>query len=200
MADGSGTEQPADWRLWLPILFDPDQANRSHAAHVLGSSGDPAAIVPLLAAMEPNLGMIAGGGTVARALVGLREVWSVEAFAGSLQDPRDYVRRASAEALGWLQDDRAVEALTGALRDEMPGVRIEAAWALGVIGDLRATMSLIEAMGDTDTNVRRCVADALGELGDPRSRSALDASLLDRDDGVRAAAKDALKRLLPEAG
>lgn len=200
MANTSEIRQPTEWRLWLPTLFDADETNRTHAARVLGSSGDPAAILPLLAAMESNLGMIAGGGTIARALVDLRQVWSVEAFVGTLEDPRGYVRRASAEALGWLQDDRAVEALIPALRDEMPGVRIEAAWALGVMGDLRAMMPLIEAMGDSDANVRRSVADALGEMGDPRTRGALETLLLDRDDGVRAAAEDAIRRLLPEAG
>lgn len=200
MPEGSWSESSADWRLWLPVLFDADESNRSHAAQVLGDSGDPAAILPLLAAMEPSLGMIAGGGTVARALVDLRDVWSVDAFAASLQDPRDHVRRASAEALGWLRDDTAVGALIGALKDEAPGVRIEASWALGVIGDVRAVPPLVEALADVDINARRSVADALGELGDPRARRALETCLVDRDDGVRAAAQDALKRLLPEAG
>jgi HEAT repeat protein len=191
---------PEDWHLWLAALFDPDETNRAVAAQVLGSSGDPEAIPPLLAALDTVVGMVAGGGPVARALVELRDVWTVEIFAKALNDPRAYVRRAAAEALGWLRDPQALEALLGVLQDEAFGVRLEAAWALGEIGDPSALGSLLAMVKDRDSNVRRNVADALGQLGDPRAKEVLLGLLADEDLGVRAAAEGALKRLIPEAG
>ncbi len=189
-----------DWRLWLAALFDADASNRAVAAGILGDSGDPEAIPSLLAALDTVLGMVAGGGPVARALVELRDVWSVEIFVKALSDPRAYVRRAAAEALGWLRDAEALEALCGALRDDAFGVRLEAAWALGEIGDSSALAPLLSLAQDQDSNVRRNVADALGQLGDPRAREVLAGLMEDEDLGVRAAAEHALRRLIPEAG
>jgi HEAT repeat protein len=200
MAQPNHTTSERAWRLWLPTLFDSEEANRRVAAQALGESGDPEAIIHLLAALQPSLGMIAGGGDVARALVELREVWTVEAFSTHLADDRGYVRRASAEALGWLNDVDAVEALMEALGDPDVGVRIEASWALGRIGDLTAVATLIAALGDPDANVRRSVCDALGALADPKARPALGEALIDPDAGVRAAAEDALTKLIPETG
>lgn len=189
-----------EWHRWLPALYDQDEITQGLAAQALGDSEDPEAIPPLLAAMEQTYGMIAGGGVLARALVDLRAVWSAEAFIKTLSDARVYVRRASAEALGWLRDERAVQALVDALGDESIGVRIEASWALGEIGDLAAVSPLVRAMCDEDPNVRRSVADSLGTLGDPKARPALEKALSDQDGGVRAAAEGALTRLLRETG
>jgi len=192
--------QSDDWRLWLPALFDADERTRQVASEVLGDSGDPEAIRPLLAALDDVRGMIAGGGAVAKALVRLREVWSVDIFIGALSDARSYVRRAAAEALGWLRDAGAVDALISALHDEFFGVRLEACWALGELGDSRALQPLVETMQDEDENVRRNAAEALGRLGDPRARNALLAALNDNDPSVCAAAMDALRRLALETG
>jgi len=196
----SASDQPGDWRLWLPALFDADETTRRIASEVLGNSGDPEAIRPLLAALDDVRGMIAGGGVVARALVRLRDVWSVDVFVAALSDARSYVRRAAAEALGWLRDVGAVDALISALHDEFFGVRLEACWALGQLGDSRALQPLVETMHDEDENVRRNAAEALGQLGDPRARNALLDALSDDDPSVRAAAEDALHRLSFEAG
>lgn len=188
-----------NWRLWVPALFDTDETTRAIAAEVLGACGDVEAIRPLLAALESVRGMIAGGGPVARALVRLRDEWTVEVFAEALHDYRPYVRRAAAEALGWLQDVRAFDALIAALGDSFFGVRLEASWALGELGDPRALAPLVEKLQDEDENVRRNAIEALVRLGDPRAAPALRAALQDRDPGVRAAAEDALNRLPPEA-
>jgi HEAT repeat protein len=198
MTESDQAPSRSEWRLWLSTLFDADETNQGVAAEVLGKSGDPEAIQPLLAALENMRGMIAGGGPVAKALVQLRDVWSLPIFAKALSDSRAHVRRAAAEALGWMRDARAVETLIAALRDDFYGVRIEASWALGVLGDSRALQPLLAVLHDADEDVRRNAAEALGQLGDPRAREALLAALDDRDPGVRAAAEDALSRLATE--
>jgi HEAT repeat protein len=201
--DTSGGNPPdsEDWRLWLPILFDADEMNQQLAAEVLGDSEDPAAIPPLLAALEAVRGMIAGGGPVARALVSLRHLWRADIFIGTLTDSRGYVRRASAEALGWIKDLAALDPLISALRqDEHFGVRLEAAWALGQLGDGRAVYPLVEALKDQDANVRRSAVEALARLHDPMAREPLERLLMDEDLGVRLAAREALSYLWPEAG
>jgi len=196
---GAFDAETGNWRLWVPALFDTDEMTRAVAADVLGACGDAEAIRPLLAALESTRGMIAGGGVVARALVRLRDAWTVEVFAEALHDRRPYVRRAAAEALGWLQDIRSFDVLIAALRDSFFGVRLEASWALGELGDPRALAPLVERLQDEDENVRRNAIEALVRLGDPRAAPALRAALEDQDPGVRAAAEDALTRLPPEA-
>ena len=111
------------------------------------------------------------------------------ALAAALRDAERPVRRAAAEALGWI-GPAAVPALAPALREADEDIRRAAAEALGRIGPA-AVPALLDALREADEDIRRVAAEALGRIG-PAAVPALAAALRDQTLEVRWVAAKAL--------
>jgi HEAT repeat protein len=144
---------------------ETDGWRREAAAEVLGQSGDPQAVEPLIAALKDKN-------------------WPVrEAALRALQNLGWQPDRSKAGALYWIAARRwdrcvdigppAVEPLIVELKDGPTDVRRAAAQALGKIGDPRAGEALIAALRDAKTDVRKAAAQALHDLGWQPDRSGI---------------------------
>jgi HEAT repeat protein len=130
----------------------------------------------------------------------------VEELIAKLKDKDEYVRKASALALGTIRDKSAVPALIETLKDKNEDwkVRDAAAGVLGCeIGDKRAIPALIEALKDESKEVRRSALMPLDILledmtiivKDKRVVPALIEALKDEDGEVRESAVSVLGKL-----
>ena len=187
-------------------LVGSNYRERIRAADVLGALEDPAAVPPLIGALEdeePNLRVSA-----ARALGLLRDQRAFEPLVNLLDDESAPVRRSAVTSLGRLGDTgdalvagapeelSAVTALIRALEDEEPTVRVSAVRALGGLCDLRAYEPIVNLLDDEDADVRASGVSALGGLGDARALPYLSAAIdEDEDRRVRRAAERSLEEL-----
>src|SRR5262249_18576999 len=176
----------------IPLLVDtlanaPQAYLRSEAADALGKQKDPAAVGPLLAALQAP-GFCVGQRVVMalgeigdrRAVAPLCALFQNVTLTPSLNEC--WLQQAAAAALARLGDPRAVEPLlvTVAQHSDVL-VKVAAIQALGQLGDARALHSLLAVLRDPDPNMRRAAAEALGLLGDPHAIAPL-LSLLDDQD------------------
>jgi HEAT repeat protein len=117
---------------------------------------------------------------------------AVSALIEALRDQDADVRRAAAEALGWIGAP-AVPALSEALRDQDKDVRGAAVWALRGIG-APAVPALSAALRDQDWRVRFEAARVLGQMGEVAAPAVpvLIEILRDQDVFVRSTAAGAL--------
>jgi HEAT repeat protein len=167
---GFGAGSADDVPGLVKVLKGNDQAARAEAAQELGLIGKPAkgAIPALLQAIQ------APGAPVrvhaAEALVRIdpaQQQAGINSLIASLQDKRNEIRRAAAEALGHLGADAkaAVPPLIEALKDADADVRWIAADALGQIGAeaKSAVPALVASL--KDPAIRSIAVDALGGIG-----------------------------------
>lgn len=105
-----------------------------------------------------------------------------------LGDTDDWVRMASARALGELRDDRSLTKLVATLADNNWRVRELAVWALSEMKDDRAVTALCNVLlSDAHVEVRRGAAVALGEIASSDALPALRQALNDPEIGAKAA-------------
>lgn len=173
---------------------DPAFAVRCHAAVALADIRNPAAVGPLLEALNDEdvtvriavawaLGELRDARAIPHLIelleddeVSLRRtgIWSLRAIGkpeaapaliAALEDPDEYTREAAAEALGTLRSEAAVPALLDAVGDARSNVQQMAIWALGEIGSEPAVAGLI-ALLRTDERTRLTeTASALTRAG-----------------------------------
>jgi hypothetical protein len=136
---------------------------RRDAAGALGDMGDPAAVEPLMVALDDDSASVRIA--VIAALGRIGDPAAVEPLMAALRSQAVDIRKAAADSLGQVGDPRAVEALIVCLEDASWSVRCAAADALGQIRDARATEPLKAVFEDSDAIVRRAVAGALAALG-----------------------------------
>ena len=161
------------------------------AAEILGATGDPRAIEPLIGALrhEQFLTIQRPDGTiepfgVVKHLVSFGQL-AVGPLIRALQISDPGIQGAVALALGLIGDPTSVGPLAEALGKSDPWAsRPHVAKALQLIGE-PAVAPLIQVLGHQDPSVRAEAARILGEIGDPRATEALAYAL---GDGAAAGA------------
>lgn len=105
-----------------------------------------------------------------------------------LSDSDEWVRMASARALGEVRDQRALPQLLATLSDANWQVRELATWALSEMKDDRAVESLCRVLlSDVRAEVRRGAAEALGEIASSEALPSLRQALNDPEVSAKAA-------------
>jgi HEAT repeat protein len=196
---------------------------RAEAAEKLGLMGSPAAIDPLVEAMNDDVGEIRI--RAARALGIIRGRTSVRPLVRALADPSrwsairvaailinvgseavdellvsyddlpHHARVSALDILGRIRSLRASSLMRRSLSDPHPDIRSRAAHAMGLIGDPAHTDELIRALVDPEWPVRAMAAKALGRTGASRAIQVLCEAMKDRQWWVRANAGEALRHL-----
>jgi HEAT repeat protein len=177
----------------VALLADRDDEVRTVAARSIGKLGDPAAVAPLLGALDGARRLPAG--VVAMALVRLVRLGPTAAaeLRDGMRSPSALVRSVATQVLGEAGDLAAVDHLLALLVvDPSPEVRGRAARALGHLGLPRAVAPVITCLETAaEAPVRAEAARALGLVGSALASGALAASMLDPDpDVARLAAHD----------
>ena len=105
-----------------------------------------------------------------------------------LGDSDEWVRMASARALGELRDERALPRLVATLADDNWRVRELVVWALSEMKDDRAVTALGNVLlADKRVEVRRGAAEALGEIRSAEALPYLKQALNDSEVSAKAA-------------
>ena len=110
----------------------------------------------------------------------------------SLQDPRELIRRYSAQALGRIRDYSSIPALIKSAGRGSDYVRYDCTIALKGFNDPRVNAALLKGLKDESTYVRWASADALGELRVTEAYPRLIAGLKDKSSYVRSSSARAL--------
>jgi HEAT repeat protein len=164
---------------------------RVYAAAILGEIADPAAVKPLVRALQGASDDLRCQASGALAKFGGD---AVEPLTAMLTDADPEVRIVAAGVLGDTGDPAAVEPLIAALRDGNPDVRGAAGGALFRIGDA-AVDSLIAATKDADRDVRLYAAGALKYIGNLQAIDALQELARNGDETERSVAEDAIEKI-----
>lgn len=113
-----------------------------------------------------------------------------------LGDSDEWVRMASARALGELRDDRALTRLVSTLADDDWRVRQVVVWALSEMKDDGAVTALCTVLlSDSRVEVRRGAAEALGEIASVDALASLKQALNDAEPAVSAKAAWAISEI-----
>ena len=113
----------------------------------------------------------------------------------TLQDPRDEIRRYSAQALGRIKDYSSIPALIDGLKQENDEVRYDCILALGSFQDPRVNTAILGTVNDDSSYVRWASLEMLGKLKVPEAYPQLVAGLKDSSSYARSAAAKALGKL-----
>ena len=171
--------------------YQSDVKVRKGAAEALGRAGDPAAVVPLIAALADPL----VNEDARHALVRLY-AHAIEPLIAALASGAPAVRAGAASALGAIGDARAVAPLIAALSDSAGDVRCEAVMSLSLIGDVRGAGPSSSALRDRDPKVRRGAAAWFWKFGPgPWAEPLGPAAFEDPDQKVRELAFHSLAML-----
>ena len=168
-----------------------DPTLRRYAVYLLGKSGDPAALRPMVEALaDPEKSV--------REQAMLSLVDSGKSAIGPLTDalakePAWQARYRAAEALGKLADDQVLQPLIRGLTDNRDHVRYMAAKGLKGLGDSRAVDPLIILLADENRVVRMMTVRALSAIGGDKARAALEAACATETD---AEVKDIIRQAL----
>jgi HEAT repeat protein len=171
---------------------DADPAIRRYAVYLLGKSGDPLALRPLVEALadpeksvreQAMLSLVDSGRSAIAPLT--------DALA---KDPKWEARYRAAEALGKLADEEVLMPLIRGLNDKRDHVRYMAAKGLMMLGDSRAIEPLIILLADENRVVRMMTARALSAIGGEQGHRALEAALSrEKDEEVKNILREALQ-------
>ena len=110
----------------------------------------------------------------------------------SLQDPRELIRRYSAQALGHIRDYSSIPALIKNAGRDSDYVRYDCIVSLNGFDDPRVKAALITGLKDKSSYVRWASADGLGELRVMEAYPQLISGLKDTSSHVRSASAKAL--------
>lgn len=191
------------------LLNDEAQRNewRSHAAKLLGFTGDLKAADPLIRAIEKRPLQAAtppaptgptGTGSDTAPSTPLAPKPDPLVDLTSVAQKRSNFRLFSVQALGKLKAKQAVPTLLEALKsDPDPLVRAESAEALEKIAGAEVEDAFIAALKDTIWETRLSAAVALKQVGGPKAVKPLIEILKDPERRVRLQAAEGLGRLGP---
>lgn len=175
-------------------LQDPDPATRAQAAIVLGLSGNPMVIEPLMMVLACDAELHVKRST-AIALGNLAHPNGVQPLLLALQSQDDELRTFAAEALAKIKSPLVLENILLALQGG-PLMQLGALEALACIGDPRA-LSTIEAMVKAvDPRIEAMRQSAIASLGGAASEAhqALLNELASADPHARLRAVDGLAK------
>jgi HEAT repeat protein len=113
----------------------------------------------------------------------------------TLQDPREEIRRYSAQALGRIRDYSSIPALLDGLDQENDEVRYDCILALGGFEDPRVNTAILDNVNDESSYVRWASLETLGKLKVQEAYPQLIAGLKDASSYARSAAAKALGNL-----
>jgi len=113
----------------------------------------------------------------------------------TLQDPRDEIRRYSAQALGRIKDYSSIPALIDGLKQENDEVRYDCILALGSFQDPRVNTAILGTVNDYSSYVRWASLEMLGKLKVQEAYPQLVAGLKDSSSYARSASAKALGKL-----
>ena len=165
-------ENPDEMKKMVDILVkvvldktSPDQV-RAAAAEVLGKSGDPTAVEPLIRAAK-----LRDPKTKKQAILALKNFPEtsdriVPVIRKALSDADISVQMAAATALAALKDKESARDIARLLNSESEQVREAAAESLGNLGETAVVPNLAKALSDKEVPVCRAAAIALGKLKD----------------------------------
>jgi HEAT repeat protein len=169
------------------------RGSRVEAARLLGKIGRPAAVKPLIRALndrDPFVGKMAG-----MALVEI-DTPAVPALTKMLNGKNPVRRVRAARVLCEFRNPdalaQAVKPLIRALKSSDRSLGIRAADALGKTRDRRAVRALVEALKSKDRFVRAMSARSLGRIGHPAGLGPLSEAMKDESVLVREEAADAM--------
>jgi HEAT repeat protein len=174
-------------------VTDESPRVRQAAAWALGETRNPAAVAPILGALEDSEASVREAG--AWALKTTADPSAAAPLRKALADEDPKVRAAAAFAVEQFVGPATAESLLPLLQDKAPEVREAATWSLGKSNDPRTVEPLLRCLGDTSAGVRAAAASSLGWISDPRAPMALVDAMADPGARVRAAAAASLGRL-----
>ncbi|RZU51833.1 HEAT repeat protein [Krasilnikovia cinnamomea] len=176
------------------LLDDRQPDVRVVAARALGTIGEPAAAVPLLAALTRPVPAHLVAHALARIGAG-----AVPALEAALSQPEPLVRATALDALGLIGATGSVPVINDLLHGEADeDVRLAAVRALGRLGGRSAVAPLLAATepGNSDT-LRAAAARALGDIGAASAGKDLARLMADPAYPVAHEAAQALRRIGP---
>lgn len=124
-----------------------------------------------------------------------REGFRKDAETMLSSDKDDFVREASAIALGKLEDKNALKSLKSALNDKSGNVRMRAAWALAKNGDYSGKEAALQMLDSDDASGQAVAIEALEEIEDNSLIPELEKRLKAQNPGTRISAILAIKRV-----
>ncbi len=145
--------RPNDVQSYAVVLKDGDAGSRLKAAEMLGETGDPAGVPPLIDALLDQ--SIAVQYVAAKSLGTLADPRAAGPLRALLASDNHWIRRAAACALGSVGDRQSITTLVTLLTDPHHDVRACAAWSLGKLGDIRVLDALRPLLADPRADVRR---------------------------------------------
>ena len=172
------------------------------AARALGEIGDPAAVEPLLKALENPRNWHSSGTAlfgITGALAAFKEPKAFPRLSVLAKDENWLVRRAAIEALPAVGGEKSLSILLELVNHEHKSTRGDAAFALGKLGDSRAVPALIEALSDSESFVSSWAAWSLGEIGDPRALPYLQKMASRTKEHLQRTANEAIRKIKAEA-
>jgi len=110
-------------------------------------------------------------------------------------DKDDFVREASALALGKFGDKSAIATLKKSLTDKNANVRMRSAWALARVGDNSGADAALKMLDTDDAGGQFVAIEALGEIGDPLLLPELEKRASSTNQGTRICAILAINRV-----
>ena len=113
----------------------------------------------------------------------------------TLQDPREEIRRYSAQALGRIRDYSSIPALIDGLDQENDEVRYDCILALGGFEDPRVNTAILDNVNNESSYVRWASLEMLGKLKVQEAYPQLIAGLKDASSYARSASAKALGKL-----
>lgn len=179
-------------------LFSGDgQLTRAFAARGLGTSKDPRAAGPLLAAAEDASQPLAVRIQAVRAIGRLGEARGGAVMRRLITSPRvdQNLQLEAIAALAQLRDAPAVELLIDLVSASWPSVRAAALNALARTDVDTFIVSISSLEPDAHWSVRAALAKTLGDLGRERAQAPLMALLQDQDQRVIPPVLDALAKI-----
>lgn len=190
--DGADTLAENAVNLLVSTLHShADPTMRKHAAYMLGNTGSPLAIRPLVEALGDPDKTVREQAMLALVAIGKA---ATSPLTAAMNDPKWQTRYRAAEALGKLADEKAIQPLVAGLRDNRDHVRYMAAKGLKELGDSTAIDPLIILLKDENRFVRLMTVRALSAMDGDKVHAALkDCLATEPDEKIREAITEALR-------
>lgn len=179
------------------LLHSSLKHQRKYAAQILGERKEPAALSPLIQALEDPEDVVQKA--VAEAIVKIGDKRVFPQLIDELSSEKPSVRQYTAYVLGQLaskEDVAVVSALENNAGDSKNTVRLEIIYALYEIGSPSSVPIFVNGLNDSEPRIRSYCANALGNLRIADATPALSAAYnTEQDESVRRSIVSALGKI-----